>query len=108
LAAEEALRKMAKVIKDNMVPVGKAARIAGDEFAILLLEKNKNESFLIADEIRKKIEAANFSKLGNISLTVSGGLSENPLDGATSDELFKKATDLLREARASGKNRVIM
>ena len=44
LAAEEALKKVAKVIKDNMVPVGKAARIGGNEFAVLLPEKNKKES----------------------------------------------------------------
>jgi diguanylate cyclase (GGDEF)-like protein len=108
LATEEALRKMAKVIKDNMNPIGKAARVAGDEFAVLLPEKNKKESFAIAEEIRKKVESVNFLKSGNASLTVSGGVSENPLDGATSDELFKKAGDLLREARRSGKNRVIM
>ena len=108
LAAEEALRKVAKVIKDNMVPVGRAARIGGNEFAVLLPEKNKKESFEIAEEIRKKIESVNFLKSGNAALTISGGVSENPLDGATSDELFKKATELLKEARTSGKNRVIM
>ncbi len=108
LMTEEALKKMAKVIKDNMIPVGKAARIAGDEFAVLLPEKNKKESFTIAEEIRKKIEAVNFLKSGDGGLTVSAALSENPLDGATSDELFKKAAELLKLARASGKNRVIM
>jgi diguanylate cyclase (GGDEF)-like protein len=108
LAAEEALKKMAKVIKDNMLPVCKAARVAGDEFAVLLPEKNKKEAFSIAEEIRRKIETVNFLKSGNAILTVSGGVSENPLDGATSDELFKKAALLLKEARSSGKNRVII
>ena len=108
LAAEEALKKMAKVIKDNMIPIGKAARTAGDEFAILLPEKNKKESFSVAEEIRKKVEGVNFLRSGTANLTVSAGVSENPLDGATSDELFKKAVDLLKAARISGKNRVIM
>ncbi len=108
LASEEALRKMAKVIKDNMIPVGKAARIEGDQFAVLLPEKNKKESFTIAEEIRKKIGEINFLKSGNASLTVSVGVSENPLDGATSDELFKRAVELLKEARISGKNKVAM
>ena len=99
---------MAKVIKDNMIPVGKAARIEGDQFAVLLPEKNKRESFTIAEEIRKKIEAVNFLRSGNASLTVSVGVSENPLDGATGEELFKKAMALLQEARVSGKNKVAM
>ena len=107
LAAEEALKKMAKVMKDNMIPVGKVARTSGDEFAILLPEKNKKESFTVAEEIRKKVEAVSFAKSGG-SLTVSGGVSENPLDGATSEELFKKAMELLKEAKASGKNKVLM
>ncbi|MFA5142812.1 MAG: diguanylate cyclase [Candidatus Omnitrophota bacterium] len=108
LIAEEVLKRVAKVIKDNMIPVGKAARIAGDEFAVLLPEKNKKESFAIAEEIRRKVEAASFLKSGNGNLTVSAGVSENPLDGATSEELFKRATDLLNEARSAGKNKVIM
>ena len=108
LASEEALKKMAKVIKDNMIPVGKAARIDGDQFAVMLPEKNKRESFVIAEDIRKKIEAVNFLRSGNASLTVSVGVSENPLDGATSEELFKRAGELLKEARVSGKNKVAM
>jgi diguanylate cyclase (GGDEF)-like protein len=108
LAAEDALKKMAKVIKDNINPVGKAARVGGDEFAVLLPEKNKKESFYIAEEIKKKITTVNFLRSGNVALTVSGSVSENPLDGATADELFKKAADLLKEARSSGKNRMII
>ncbi len=95
LEAEEALKKIAKVIKDNTTPIGKAARIAGEEFAILLPEKNKNESFAISEEIRRKIESMDFMKSANSALKISVGLSENPLDGATSAELFKKAVDLL-------------
>ncbi|MDO8525164.1 MAG: diguanylate cyclase [Candidatus Omnitrophota bacterium] len=107
LAAEEALKKLARIMKDNTMPVGKAARISGDEFAILLPEKNKKESFTIAEEIRKKVESANFLKSGNALLTVCGGVSENPIDGTTVEELLEKAVNLLKEARASGPNKVI-
>jgi len=61
-----------------------------------LPEKNKKESLYIAEEIRKKIETSNFLKSGNGTLTVSGGVSENPIDGATSDELFRKAAMLFK------------
>lgn len=106
LAAEEALRKIARLIKENTSPVGKAARIGGNEFAMLLPEKNKKETTLIAEEIRKKIAATNLLREGTASLTVSGGLSENPIDGATAEELFKKATDAVKEAKTAGKNKV--
>ncbi|MCM8760876.1 MAG: diguanylate cyclase [Candidatus Omnitrophica bacterium] len=107
LAAEEALKRIAKIIKDNTSPVGKAARIGGDEFAMLLPEKNKREAAYIAEEVRKKIEAANVLKEGKASLTVSVGVSENPIDGATSDELYKKAMDSIERAKMQGRNRVV-
>ena len=107
LISEEAIKRIAKIVRDNTSPVGKAARIGGDEFAMLLPEKNKREAAYIAEEVRKKIETINVLKEGNASFTVSAGVSENPIDGATSDELFKKAMSGLEQAKALGKNRVV-
>lgn len=107
LVAEEVIKKVAKLIKDSMTPVGKAARIGGDEFAMLLPEKNKKEAATIAEDLRKKIEAANFSRDGKIAITISGGVSENPIDGSTQEELFNKAMELLKSAKSLGKNRVV-
>lgn len=107
LSAEDALRRIAKVVKDNAGPVGKAARIGGDEFAILLPEKNKREASHIAEEIRKKVETMNVLSEGKASVTVSVGVSENPIDGATADELIKRANDAVKEAKASGRNKVV-
>jgi diguanylate cyclase (GGDEF)-like protein len=107
LVAEDVIRKVAKVIRDNMTPVGKAARISGDGFALLLPEKNKREAANIAEDLRKKIEAANFSREEKLAITVSGGVSENPIDGSTQGELFKKAIESLGSAKSLGKNRVV-
>jgi len=106
ILAEEVIRKVAKFIKDNTDPTGKAARTGGDEFAMLLPERNKKAAVRIAEEIRRKIEAAKFLKDNGTELTVSGGVSENPIDGATAEELFKKAAESLRHAKSLGKNRV--
>lgn len=108
LAAEEVLKKIAKLIKDNTTPVGKAARIGGDEFAMLLPEKNKKEAADIAEDLRKKIGSTNLLREGVANLTVSAGVSENPIDGTTSDELFRKAIDAVKEAKSSGRNRVVV
>ncbi len=105
LPAEEALKKIAKVIKESTMPVGKAARVGGDEFAMLLPEKNKREASHIAEEVRNKIESTNLLRDGKASVTVTGGISENPIDGATADELFKKALGIIKETQASKKNK---
>ncbi|MCX5668067.1 MAG: diguanylate cyclase [Candidatus Omnitrophica bacterium] len=106
LAAEDVIKRVAKLIRDNTTPVGKAARISGNEFGMLLPEKNKRQAAYIAEEVRKQIEAANFSREGSLKITVSGGVSENPIDGSTQEELFKKATELLGNAKSMGKNRI--
>lgn len=107
LAAEEALKRIAKIVKDITPPVGKAARTGGDDFAMLLPEKNKKEANFIAEEVRKKIESANLLRQGQATLTVSCGVSENPIDGATADELIKKVAEAVKEAKSLGKNRVV-
>ncbi|MCX5665650.1 MAG: diguanylate cyclase [Candidatus Omnitrophica bacterium] len=107
LVAEDVIKRIAKFIKDNTTPVGKSARMSGNEFGMLLPEKNKREAAHIAEEVRKQIEAANFSREGSLKITVSGGVSENPIDGSTQEELFKKATELLNNANNMGKNRVV-
>ncbi|MFH1190544.1 MAG: diguanylate cyclase [Candidatus Omnitrophota bacterium] len=106
LAAEETLKKIAKLIRDNNIPVGRAARIGGDEFAMLLPEKNKKEAVHIAEEVRKKIEHSNALKTGKVELTVAAGVSENPIDGTTSDELFRKAMAALDRPKITGNKRV--
>ncbi len=107
LVAEDIIRRVARLIKDNTTPVGKAARMSGKEFGMLLPEKNKREAAYIADSVRKQIEAANFLKDGSLKITVSGGVSENPIDGSTQEELFRRATELLANAKSMGKNRVV-
>ena len=106
LIAEDIIKRVARIVKDNTTPVGKAARISGNEFGILLPEKNKREAAYIAESVRKQVEETNFSREGSLKITISGGVSENPIDGSTQEELFKRATDLLNNAKSMGKNRV--
>ena len=106
IVTEDVIKRVAKLIKENTNPVGKAARVSGNEFAMLLPEKNKREAAYIAEDVRKQIEAANFSREGSLKITVSGGVSENPIDGSTQEELFNRAMDLLGNAKSMGKNRI--
>lgn len=101
LAAEEALRRLSKAIRENMIPIGKAARISGFEFAILLPEKNKKEAAYHAEEMKKIIEATNLLRDGKATVKVTIGVSENPIDGATSDELFKKAEEAVKHVKGN-------
>ena len=109
MATEEILKKIANLIKENSTEIGKVARLGGNEFAVVLPEKNKREAYNIAEDIRVKVEtlSAKLSGKNEKPLSVSGGVSENPIDGSTAEELIKKATETLAAAKKSGKNKII-
>jgi diguanylate cyclase (GGDEF)-like protein len=107
LQAEATLKKIATILKDSVSEIDRVARTGGNEFVIVLPEKNKRHAKDIAETIRKRIEFS-FSEEPDIHkrLTVSGGVSENPLDGVEVDELINKAKGLLKLAKKEGKNRI--
>lgn len=110
LSVERAVTKIAQLLKDNVTEVGKAARLELDMFALLLPEVNKRGAVRLAEDIRKKVEDAFAGKAGPDDigkLTVSIGVSENPIDGTTPDELLLKAKKAVGVARSSGKNKVV-
>lgn len=108
LQSEAALKKIAALIQDSITEIDRAGRTGDDEFAVILPEKNKRKAQEIAEEIRKKIEFV-FSENTDMNkkITVSAGVSENPLDGINDEELFYKARDLVKYAKKLGRNRVV-
>lgn len=110
LITEETIKKIGKVIESNVTEIDRVGRINSGEFAVVMPEKNKKQANSLAEVLRQRIEAFSIAGGGDYPrrfVTVSGGVSENPLDGATSDQLIKKAGALLEEARSRGKNVVV-
>jgi len=110
LASEETIKKIGKVLESNITEVDKVGRLSGDTFAVILPEKNKKQARTIAEALRQRVES--FGVAGGKGyprnfVTVSAGVSENPIDGVTADELVRKATLALTEAKSKGKNTVI-
>lgn len=101
------LKKIAALILNSTGDIDCVGRFGDNDFALILPEKNKRKSFEIAEHIRKQIEYA-FSEepVSFARLTISGGVSENPLDGITSEELILRAKYLLSLAKTEGKNRI--
>ncbi len=108
LQAEATLKRVASLIKDSVSDVDRVARSGDDDFAVVLPEKNKRKAQDIAEEIRKKIEFT-FSEEQDIAkrLTLSGGVSENPLDSIDAEELIIKAKERLGLAKTQGKNKIV-
>lgn len=105
--AEITLRKIAGLIADFSKPLGKPGVIEKDTFALILPEVNKKEAMEIAEKTRKRIEKLQLSSEKDDRVTASGGVSENPLDGSSIDEIMEKAKEALAKAKQKGKNRVV-
>ena len=107
LRAEAALKKIACLISEFSQPVGKAGVLDKDTFALILPEVNKKGALEIAEKVRKRIEKLGLSSEKDDRLTVSAGVSENPLDGSSADEILKKGEAALKAAKEAGKNKVV-
>ncbi len=109
LETESVLKKIAYLIRDSVTEIDRVARFADNEFAIVLPEKNKRQAHKMIEEVRKKVESSFLNEPDSRKrITISGGLSENPLDGVTADQLINKARDLLSSAKAQGKNCILV
>ena len=110
LAAESILKKIAKIISENITDIDRVARSDEDIFTLVLPEKNKGEAVKTAEKIRKQI--AEFSFPGEKAqpagkLTVSAGVSANPIDGLTAIDLLDVTSASVEKAKREGKNRIV-
>lgn len=82
-----------------------AARVGGEEFALLLSDRSFEEVAEVAERVRKRVEDMTVPGLDD-RLTVSCGVAHAPTDAQSADRLFLFADKALYRAKASGRNRV--
>ncbi|MCJ8299571.1 MAG: GGDEF domain-containing protein, partial [Pseudomonadales bacterium] len=88
-----------------------AIRFAGTRFAMILLQSDIVQATEISESLRKKIESIrlrqkNSNSIKNV-LSVSFGLSQM-LDGDNSDQLTSRTLKALKNAKATGKNKIVI
>lgn len=104
MKGDEALVKIAKVIRVNTRNTDYIGRYGGEEFIMLLPQADENEAYLVCENIRKSIECLTFYNEG-IPLTISLGIATFPDQGHTKEELVEKADQALYHSKEEGKNR---
>jgi len=109
MLGDEALIKMAKLMKSLCRETDKPARFGGEEFAILLPKTGKQEAVIFAERIRKAIEDAVFvnqEKQPGGNFTASLGVATYPEDCTDAETLITSADNALYKAKEKGRNRV--
>lgn len=104
---DEALRVCAAVCREQAGPAGIAARIGGEEFAIILHDIDREDAHAAVERIRRAVAATPVRSGGErLRLTVSGGVCHSDCAPRDFDALMRLADDKLYEAKHKGRNRV--
>lgn len=99
------LTKIGATLNDSIREMDTAVRYGGEEMAILMPKISFNKAHDVAQRIREAIEKIQF---GDFSVTVSIGVSQTSNLIKTPEKLIRSADDALYEAKAKGKNQVVL
>lgn len=106
--ADRILSEVGATLLAGLRPFDTAARVGGDEFAVLLPDTNLRDARRIGERLRAEIEALRFEQDGRpaaVTVTV-GAASWDPLSDETFAETVAGADRVLMAAKRSGRNRV--
>jgi diguanylate cyclase (GGDEF)-like protein len=103
-AGDEAIRRLSLTLQAGTRGIDLAARIGGEEFAVILPETEFEGGVDVAERLRVAIKETEIPIVGRI--TASFGVGEFPLCAATGRELVTLADGALYEAKRQGRDRV--
>lgn len=107
---DQVLRLVAMTLKSNIKGKDMAARYGGEEFAAILPETDLEGALIVADNIRKAIQAKELlkrstnEKLGRITASFGVAMYKK---GDTPGSLIERADRCLYAAKHAGRNRVL-
>jgi len=104
-AGDDAIRRLSKVLREGTRGIDLAARIGGEEFAVLLVETSKDGGFEVAERLRMAIKSLEIPRAGG--MTASFGVAECPSDAQTAADILKAADVALYEAKRNGRDQVV-
>lgn len=104
---DEVLIRVARVLKNQLVPDGIVCRYGGDEFVVFFAGKNSKRIKKIMDRVRKKIKA-NVIRSGRkkIKVTLSIGISHRKTGSQDLTMVLKSADKALYRSKKQGRDQV--
>jgi diguanylate cyclase (GGDEF)-like protein len=102
------LQTFANIVTETIREGDLAARLGGEEFAVVLSDGSLKAALLVAERVRKRFSERRFiSQERHFSNTVSVGISQVG-DGAKLTDLIVQADAALYRAKRSGRDRVVL
>lgn len=109
LAGDEALRRVAECMRNNLRASDTLYRYGGEEFVILLVEQSVGDAVRAMERMRASVERLSIPspKTGG-SLTISVGVAQvEPAIDRMPADWIARADEALYEAKDRGRNRVV-
>ncbi|WP_121011671.1 putative bifunctional diguanylate cyclase/phosphodiesterase [Hydrogenivirga caldilitoris] len=108
-AGDEVLKKIARLIGENVRETDSVYRYGGEEFAVLCPETDKVGAYELAERIRETVrrKRLHIGKGKVLYITVSLGVANFPEDTDKPEELLTVADISLHKAKSEGKDRTV-
>jgi diguanylate cyclase (GGDEF)-like protein len=107
-AGDAVLERVADAIRGAKRGFDSAARIGGEEFAVLAPDCDENGAYMLAERIRAAVHETLSGRQEEARLTISFGISTFPLHGQSADGLLRTADQALYAAKQLGRNRSVI
>lgn len=104
---DEVLRAVGARIRATKRSWDVAARVGGEEFALLAPDTDEHGAYALAERLRLEIEQMS-EPAGVGRLSASFGIVSFPIHGQTSDALLQAADQALYAAKRLGRNRAVI
>lgn len=107
-AGDAALREVASALGETLRNSDAIGRVGGNEFAIFLPSTNEYQAMLVAEKLRKAVEDVVFGDgYRTLLLRISIGVAEMQQTHKTPDDILRAAEAALRQAKKTGRNKVV-
>jgi diguanylate cyclase (GGDEF)-like protein len=106
-AGDAMLQRVADAIRGAKRGFDSAARVGGEEFALLAPDCDEHGAYMLAERVRAAVHEA-LSDREDQPLTISFGISTFPLHGQSADALLRTADQALYAAKQLGRNRSVI
>ncbi len=105
--AEDVLREVSDVIREEAGETCVSARIQAGQFSIVLPDCDKKGAYMAAEKIRTSFETRNMNRMrrSRASTTLSLGVATFPYDSQTKEGLVTAVEEALDNSRKSGGNK---
>jgi diguanylate cyclase (GGDEF)-like protein len=105
-AGDQALERLSLILNTAKRRIDTAARIGGEEFAVVLPDSDHHAAYILAERMRREVRETFL--LEPHALTVSIGVATFPIHGSTADALLARGDEALYEAKALGRDRTVV